>query len=112
MQTPTTTIGVSPKVKLPTIALGIIGVVLVLASLVVSELAGLREIGLTLVGASPLAGFLGYKANPGRVEIGSDVQLAEAGGMGQAATGVPMDPDGEPARGPIGEDEPEPHDLR
>lgn len=59
--------GVSPKVKIPAIVLGLIGLLLIVASAIVPELEGLRDEGLTLVLASPLAGFLGYRAAPGDV---------------------------------------------
>lgn len=61
------TVGVSPKVKVPALALGIVGAVLVAASYVVADLENLREVGFTLVGASPLAGLLGYNAEPGQI---------------------------------------------
>lgn len=61
------TIGISPKVKVPAIALGIVGVVLVAASYVVDGLQDLREPGAALIAASPIAGYLGYRAPPGDV---------------------------------------------
>lgn len=63
------TVGVSPKVKLPAIALGVIGVVLVAASYLVDGLEDLREYGIGLVIASPLGGLFGVAANPGRVVV-------------------------------------------
>lgn len=60
-------VGVTPKVKLPAKVLGAIGVVLVAASYLVVGLESVREVGFTLIGASPLAGILGYNAKLGPV---------------------------------------------
>jgi hypothetical protein len=56
------TIGVSKKVKIPSIALGLVGAALVAASVAVEGLDGLRDTGVTLIAASPISGLLGYLA--------------------------------------------------
>lgn len=63
------TIGVSPKVKVPSLALGIVGVLMVLASALVDGLEDLREPGITLVIASPIGAALGWQAPVGQVEF-------------------------------------------
>lgn len=62
------TLGPSPKVTLPAGALGVVGLVLFAASFL-GGLEDLREIGLTLFVASPLAAAIGYQAKPGTVKI-------------------------------------------
>jgi len=61
--------GVSPKVKVPSIVLGIVGVVLVIASYVIDGLEDLQSIGWTLIAASPIGALLGYNAAPGEVHF-------------------------------------------
>lgn len=72
MKTTTTAIeqvGTSPKVSLPAIALGVIGVVLLVAGSVIDGLGGTREVGLGLVLASPIGAALGFSARPGTVVV-------------------------------------------
>lgn len=60
-------VGVSPKVKLPAIALGVVGAILLVAGSLIDGLGDTREVGLGLVLASPLGAALGFSAKPGEV---------------------------------------------
>ena len=60
------TVGISPKVKLPALALLGIGVVLALLGVVTND-TELIEKGVALIGASGLVGGIGYRADPGVV---------------------------------------------
>jgi hypothetical protein len=63
------TVGVSPKVKLPAGVMAGVGVVLLVLGYVLGD-AHIQDVAWSLVAASPVAGFLGYKAKPGTVVSG------------------------------------------
>jgi hypothetical protein len=62
--------GVSPKVQLPAIALGLVGVVLFGLSLVIDGLDSTREVAIGLIVASPIGAIVGFRAGTGTV-VGS-----------------------------------------
>jgi hypothetical protein len=102
--------GISPKVKLPAAMLLAVGLGLLIASVVLDDADKLVEVGLSLIGASGLAGGLGYVAPPGEVAVepgvpSDELLPSEALALMDAdfSGGNGFDGDGEP-------DEPTPED--
>lgn len=60
------TIGISPKVWIPTVALFVAGVALVVLGAILDD-HDVRTIGLTALGAAVAAGGAGFTASPGNV---------------------------------------------
>lgn len=60
------TIGISPKVWVPTLSLFLAGIILIVLGAVLDD-HDVRTIGLTALGAAVAAGGAGYSASPGNV---------------------------------------------
>lgn len=60
------TIGISPKVWIPTVALFVAGIALVVLGAILDD-HDVRTIGLTALGAAVAAGGAGFSASPGNV---------------------------------------------
>lgn len=69
VKTPIETDGTSPKVKVPAVALGVVGLVLLVLGSLVDGLGDTREVGLGLLLASPIGAALGFQARPGNVVV-------------------------------------------
>lgn len=61
-------IGISPKVKVPTWLLFIVGVALTAYGSLISD-ETISTVGLSLIGATPFVFGSGYKASPGLVQV-------------------------------------------
>lgn len=70
------TIGISPKVKLPAIALAVVGAAVALTGYLIGDTPTITA-GVGIIGASGLGFGVGYSAAPGQVGIAPVVQPLE-----------------------------------